>query len=219
MEDTAPRPVFPVQRFVLITLGMLVLLMMFDPGARSALAGGASVILDPVLGFGGTFPVFTFLGAALLTSLVSTATRHYFMDWVQMARFQKTSSALNKERWDAMKSGNMAKLNKLKEHQAEMAQASFKNLGSQMKSMAVTLFLILIIFSWMATFVATQAASPLVSVPWAASVDLNAATVLPHWILLYGLFSSPFGMLFGRALKYFSFTRALERREAEASAG
>jgi uncharacterized membrane protein (DUF106 family) len=219
MDETPTPQAFPIQRFIIITLGMLVILMFIDPTLRETLSILAAGMLDPLIGFGGTSPVVTLFLAALVTSLVSTASRHYFMDWVDMARFQKVNSAIQKEWMAAVRAGHTNKAKKIQEQRQAMAGDTFVNLKSQMKSMAITFFVILIMFSWMATFVAEKAASPMFSVPWSYSVNFGASTLLPHWILLYGLFSYPFGMLLTRIFKYFSFSKTLANRVAEAADG
>lgn len=55
-------------------------------------------------------------------------------------------------------------------------------------------------------------------VPW-AEFDLNGTTLLPNWILLYSLFTIPFGYLFQKVFKALSYHGELEEADAQRTAG
>jgi uncharacterized membrane protein (DUF106 family) len=79
------------------------------------------------------------------------------------------------------------------------------------------MLIIIPIFAWVSVFIAgLPPGTAIVNVPWAEAVDLNASTVLPHWILLYSLISIPFAQLLNRTLRYYSFRKKLQELEAGA---
>lgn len=198
--------------FIMVFMVMLTLFVLLNKGMRDALGGAMNFVLGPTIGFGGAYPVLTFLLAGMITSTISILGRHFFVDWVALARSQKIMSAFNKERREAMMKQNIAKLKRLNEMSSEIMQESMKHSMSQMKPMAFTMVIIIIIFSWLSSFIDTMAVDTSFSVPWDYNSDLGRATILPHWVLLYALISIPFGQILQRVLKYFSFKKKLSER-------
>ncbi len=201
-----------VSRFVMMFMIMLTFLIILNPEMRSALGNGMSVVMNPVIGFGGAYPLLTLLIAGMMTSSISILGRHFFVDWVEMARNQKVMSAFNKERREAMMSQNMAKLKRLNEMSPEIMQKGMSQSMNQLKPMAFTMIIIIIIFSWLYSFVADFAIDPKFSVPWAFNTNMLGSTLLPNWVLVYALISIPFGQVIQRILKFFSFKKKLRER-------
>lgn len=82
------------------------------------------------------------------------------------------------------------------------------------KSMAWTLFLFIVIFTWLRLFVdvvLNNLGNQWIAVPWSNHVYLNSVYVLPSWVLLYSLLAIPFGQIITRVLKYVRFRRRLEK--------
>lgn len=214
----APRP--SLQRFLMIFLVMMAIWMMFIPEVARDFGAVAGLVFDPLIGFGGRFPVITILLAGMLTTLVSSVVRDRFTDWVRMARMNKVMSYLRKEQMDAIRRGNMPKQQKLKEVQAGMQKDMLDVQFAPMKSMAYTLIMFIIVFTWLRAFVDVQLASQqnlFFAVPWSSNAFFLGAYVLPTWILLYSLLAIPFGQIAQRVLKYFRFKKALAKSEAEAA--
>lgn len=211
----APRPSF--QRFLMIFLVMMALWMMFVPEVARDFGAAAGLVFDPLIGFGGHYPVITILLAGMLTTLISSVLRDRFTNWVEMARMNKIVSSLRKEQMDALRRGNMPKVQKLKEVQAEMQKDFTTVQFAPMKSMAYTLVMFVIVFTWLRSFVdvkLTAEQNQFFAVPWSANTFFHAVYVLPTWILLYSLLAIPFGQIAQRVLKYFRFKKALARPEA-----
>src|SRR5581483_4399709 len=95
--------------------------------------------------------------------------------------------------------------------QAEMSSA-------QMKPMVGTMLVVVPIFAWLYQFISEQPYH-FFSTPWNPEVAmftsngiLNGSgpipvlftSVFPHWVLFYTVISTPFGMLLGKALKYYT---------------
>jgi len=214
------RPPAPDMGNQLIMMMALVVAMfvMFDNNLRQALGKVVGYGLDPLVGFNGHDPVITLLFTGLLMSFFSIIVRHFFVDWVAMARNQRISSAFQKERREAMTSNNTYKLKKLNELQPQIMAQTLKSSGTQMKLMPVTMLVVIPIFAWLANFIyitVTSTTSTIISVPWYFDTDMKASNILPNWVLLYSLLTLPFSQVLTRGLKYFSFSKRLKALEGD----
>lgn len=207
-----PRPEFGNQLIMLMAF-MVALIVMFDNNLRQALGKIVGVALMPLVGFGGHYPVITLVCTGLVMTFFSVTVRHFFIDWVAMARNQRIMSAFQKELREARTSNNKFKLKKLTEMQPQMTAQSLKSTQMQFKLMPITMIVIIPIFAWLANFVYLDLSSTIFSVPWEFNADMKNSNVLPNWILLYSLVTIPFGQVLQRCLKYFSFRKRLHALE------
>jgi uncharacterized membrane protein (DUF106 family) len=207
MADEKPKqtpfgssPLMPM----MIMLMMMVLL--FDQGIRTAIGQALDPALTPVLGLDFRYPLITLFLAGLMSLTFSTLVRHFTTDWMELARIQKTQSTFNKEMKDARLSNNNAKLKKLQEKQPEILKMSMQISSSQMKLMPITMIFVVPIFIWLSVFMYQLPVST-VSVPWAPKVGLLVGDVcfFPNWIILYSLLSIPFSQVLQRILKLYKF--------------
>jgi len=202
-----------LSRFIMIFLGLLAVWALIDQELGKAFAAIANVALMPAIGFGGTLPVLTILLAGMLTTTVSSIIRDHYTNWVKMARTQKTMSAWRKEQMDAVRKGQTTKLEKLKEAQQGFLKDSMEMQTTPLKSMAWTMFMFIVIFTWLRLFVdivLLDLGNQWIAVPWSNHVYLNSVYVFPSWVLLYSLLAIPFGQIITRVLKYIRFKRRLE---------
>jgi uncharacterized membrane protein (DUF106 family) len=200
-------------RFIMIFLGLLAIWALIDPQLGQAFALIANVALMPMIGFGGALPVVTILLAGMLTTTVSSLIRDHYTNWVKMARTQKIMSAWRKEQMDAVRKGQTTKLEKLKEAQQSFVKDTMEMQATPLKSMAWTMFMFIVIFTWLRLFVDSvllNQGNQWIAVPWSNHVYLNSVYVFPSWILLYSLLAIPFGQIITRVLKYVRFRRRLE---------
>lgn len=197
-----------MSRFFTIFMFILAVFVMFDPVLRDALGNIVGMGLGPVIGFGGNYPALTLILAGIVMTGLTIVVRHFFTDYVQQAESQKIVGAFNKELRKARLDNNTFKTKKLMEQQPKIMEKSMKMTGSQLKLMPVTLLIVIPIFAWVAVFM-YQVTSPLIAVPWAFSVDLNALNLFPNWVLLYSLISIPFGQILSRLLRYYDFKKRL----------
>jgi len=215
-----PVPALSLSAKVSIFLLLLTFMVMIDPALSNALGSGAAAVLNPVFGFGGRYPIVTIFFAATLTTGVSTVVRHIFTDWVKMAKTQKQSSALSKETMEALRRGNMAKVEKLREQTAKVRADNLGVTGSMMKYMAFTFLMFILVFFWLNSFVTNTVSSQgtmLFAVPWSFQTSLTASYVFASWLLVYMLFNIFLGQLFSRILKFFSFRKKLAATGAGAT--
>ncbi|MEM0343003.1 MAG: EMC3/TMCO1 family protein [Thermoplasmata archaeon] len=208
----APRPDFGGQMLLLLAM-LMAIFILFDNDIRQGLGRAVGVVLQPAFGFDGRMPVITLLLTGLLTSCFTITVRQLFTDWVGQARAARIASAFNKELREARQSNNTYKLKKLTELQPQIMSAQLKASQTQLKLMPVTMIIIVPTFAWLANFVYMDLQSTTFSVPWEFNASMKGSNVLPNWILLYSLLTLPFGQLLTRALKYFSFSRKLEKLE------
>ncbi len=208
-----PTPWQSFTRFALIFLGIMALYAMFDPnGVGRALAGAAGVILFPLIGFGGAYPVLTILLGGLLTTTISGVLRHFLTPWIKMARMNKINQALSKESMDAMRKGNMAKVEKVKEKRAEVMKDFVDIQWVSIKQIGATMLLFIVFYTWLNEFMhgtLVNAGNVVFSVPWSWNASYYDYYVLPTWLLLYSLLAIPFGQVLQRVLKYFTFRHRL----------
>src|SRR2546425_8650800 len=219
--EPAPTAVRPMPfsrpsltRFLMIFLFLLALYAIIDPPVGAAFAAYANVVLFPMFGFGGTLPVLTILLAGLLTTTIGSIIRDHYTNWVKMARTQKVMSAWRKEQMEAMRKGQQTRLAQLKEVQKGFAKDQMDMMSTPYKSTAWTIFLFIVIFTWLRLFVdvVLQArGNQWIAVPWSNHVFLNNPSyVFPAWVLLYSLLAIPFGQIVVRVLKYIRFRRRLQ---------
>ena len=218
---TGGRPARPDFGNQLITMMafLFMIFIMFTPSLRAGLGNLVGIPLAPLIGFSGHYAMLTLMFAGLLTSIFTISVRHLFMDWVGQARTQRITSAFQKEMREARLSNNTYKLKKLQELQPQILSQSMKSSQTQLKLMPITMIVVIPIFAWLATFIYADMPSTAFAVPWAFNTDLISANILPNWIILYSVLTLPFGQVFTRGLKYFSFRSRLKNLEAKGLGG
>jgi uncharacterized membrane protein (DUF106 family) len=213
------KPVQPAKgsftRFLMIFLFLLAIVSIFQPQMAAGFGSIAGIILFPVIGFGGRFPVLTVLLAGAMTTGISSILRDHYTDWIKMVRMQKTTSAWQKALREAMRKGNKSEVNKLNKIREGFMKDQMDVQLNSMKPLAWTFFLFIVLFAWLNVFVnATLAVTggQYFAVPWAPDVYVNYVPFLfPSWILLYSLLAIPIGQILTRALKYVRFRKRLEK--------
>lgn len=205
----APTITPGLSRFFMMFMVLLTLFVLFDARLRTEFGNATGFLLFPLIGFDGHYPLLTILLAGLVTTLISVILRHYFTDWTQMAKNQKIMSAFSKERREAMMRRDMSKLKKLTEAQQALMKDTMKTSWSQMKPMAFTMLLFIVIFAWLSNFVYVDISNTTFAAPWSFDAKLTDLNVMPNWILVYMLLGIPFGQILQRFLKYLSFRKKL----------
>lgn len=219
---TVARPALPISRFLMIFLGLLALYAIISPEVGEGFARVADAALGPAIGFGGIFPTVTILLAGILTTAISSLIRDHYTNWVKMARTQKVMGAWRREQMEALRKGQQTKLMKLKEAQQGFMKDQMELQATPLKSTAWTLFLFIVIFTWLRLFVdvtLSNLGNQWIAVPWSNHVYLNSVYVFPSWILLYSLLAIPFGQILTRVLKYLRFRRRLDELGVPPRAG
>lgn len=208
-----PTPKQSMQRFIMIFLGITALYVLIFPDIGTSFGNAAGLLLNPLIGFNGQFPVITILMAGLLTTAVSSVLRHIITPWTRMAKMNLVMGAVRKETMEAVRKGNQGKVAKLRARQAEVMAEYADVQFVPLKSMAYTMLLFVVIFTWIRLFVdvtLVQQGNLTFTVPWSSGANFLAVYVFPSWILLYSLLAIPFSQVLQRVLKYVSFRRKLE---------
>ena len=200
-----------------VTFG-IVLFVMLNEELRSALGRWVGYALDPAIGFDGRYPVLTILIAGTLMVLGTTLVRHFTTDWLEQARFQAYMRSFTKELSNARKENNTYKMKKLQDRQPEVLQKQQEVQMKQMKTMPVTMIIVIPLFAWLFEFL-VRLDYWWYSTPWNPRVDMFDTTVFPHYILLYMAVSIPLGALVQKAMKYASWKERWQRRHPEVHEG
>ncbi len=209
-EKAAPPPQMS-QQMVMMLMFMMALFVLFIPEARAALGFAAGFLLEPVIGFDGQFPVLTIMLAGAIPLMISILLRHYMVDWLAMGRMTEVNRELGKQIREAMKTRNMAKMKKLQEVRMEVMREFMPVQMSQMKPTGITMLLFIMVFAWLSSVMYDPSIPERTfAVPWAFNASMVAATVLPHWLLLYSLLTLPLSLAIPRILKYISFRKKLQ---------
>lgn len=195
---------------------MLLILIMIQPSLRIAFGEAVGVVLKPLIGFNGQLAVISMMFAGFITGTISILIRHFTTDWIAVAKSQKAMSEFNKVYRETVMSGNRDKVEKLqKVRQETMAEFSGIQM-SQLKTLAVTMFAVIIIFAWLMSFISSGVVSSKFSVPWSFDSDMRSVVIfIPQWVLLYAVLSSPLTLLLPRILKYYTYKKRLEDEEYE----
>jgi uncharacterized membrane protein (DUF106 family) len=214
--DVQQRPAPPPFKFttmIYIFLGVLSLFLMFDQTMRMTCGLFMGIALEPVIGFGGAYPHYTFLIAGVMTGVMSITIRQLTIDPIKVAETQNTMRWVNQYRMDAIKTKSQTRIKKAQELQMKYAEANFGMMKQNLKAMALTMAVILSIFAWLYMFLSYSVKYPIVSVPWSTDVHLLGSTLLPNWVLLYSLVTLPVTQAYQKVLKYLYFSKKASEEE------
>ncbi len=216
--DETPKPqapVFNLSRFVYIFLGMLGLMVMFDTDLRESLGNLIGGPLYAAVGFEGQYPILTLAFTGTIMIVFSTLVREILMDWVEMTEIQKKTSAFNKELMNAKMANQTTKVKKMEKMQPEVQKLSMKTMKPQIKSMAITMVVVISIFASLWTFISALPSKGY-SIPWALNAHLlsNIGPLpFPQWIGIYMLVSIPTGQAFRLILQMINFRSKLREED------
>jgi uncharacterized membrane protein (DUF106 family) len=231
-EEEKPKVQNPLEScqgpsgFIFILAAVLLVYIMFG-GLGEDIAEISGTVLNPLIGFGGKFPLLTMLCAGLITISVSSIVRHFLADWVDMAKKQRIMNQYNKEVREATKANNQGRLEKLNEQQQDIMGMQSSLMMTQMKSSIISMVVAILIFRWLYSFI-WSVHQPTITLPWNPTWELTGMALedvcgsicmapggragLPYWIIVYILITIPIGQALMRGLKYFEFSRKLKSR-------
>jgi uncharacterized membrane protein (DUF106 family) len=191
---------------LILILFMFFFLIFIIPAYGPALGMYFGYVLEPVIGFGGSFPILTLLCAGLIVVTLSSLLTNFFTDWKKMAASQEVARAFQKELAEARKTGNTNRMNKLMKMQPQIMKKQTEASSGMMKPMIFLMIFIFPIFMWLRTFLG-DLPYHYFTVPWANQVSLFSYPFLwQAWLWLYLIFSMVFGQLIRQGLKLISFS-------------
>jgi len=188
---------------------MLFILIMFifsSTGLANYLGVVVGAGLEPVIGFGGNYPILTLFLAGLIVVTLSSLLTNFFTDWIQMGQSQEVTKAFQKEINKARREGNTNKVNKLMKMQPEIMKKQTEASGGMMKPMIFLIIFIWPIFIWLRSFLAGLP-HYYFTVPWAENVSFFYKPFLMQaWLWLYLVFSMVIGQVIRQGFKYISWS-------------
>lgn len=204
------KPSFPRGQFLQILLFMAAIFVLFDQRLRTLLGDAVGFVLNPIIGFNHQLPTLTILLAAVFMVAVSTGVRHFFIDWIHMARIQNTMRSFQKALREARMQKDQKKVEKLQKVQPKLMGLQGELSSAQMKPMAFTFLVVIPLFAWLSQFI-LEVPYAFFTAPWNDKIDmfstdgiLFGTSVLPHWLLFYTAISIPFGAMVQKGLKAFT---------------
>jgi uncharacterized membrane protein (DUF106 family) len=214
-----PAPAFKFSTFLYVFLGMLGLLMLIDTPARNQIAtllgisGAQSGPFYFAFGFSSQHLLATMAVAGAIEMLVTALAYNYTTDWIKQAKVAKWSSAFRKVQMEAIRSGKKDRIAALKPHQERLTRLSAEVSIAQFKGMAITWFLLILIYTWIGLLIAAAPIS-------AQTVSLGGTVVniagfkvfgyFPLWFFVFSLYTIPFSLVFRRVLKNYWLRRHLD---------
>jgi uncharacterized membrane protein (DUF106 family) len=216
-----PAPAFKVSTFIYVFLGMLGLLMIIDTAARNQIAmflGLSPAVPGPLyyaIGFGSNHILVTMAIAGALEMLATAFAYNYTTDWIKAAKVQKWSAAFRKVQMDAIRSGKKDRIAALKPHQERLTRLSTEVSIAQFKGMAITWFLLILIYTWIGLVIAAAAVTQQTVSLGGTMINLYTFKVFnlfPLWFFIFSLYTIPFSLVFRRVLKNYWLRRYLGRR-------
>jgi len=206
-----PAPTFKFTTFLYVFLGLLGIWMLIDQSARNSIAGllgtspGTPGPLYSLIGFSSNYLLLTMLLAGAIEMLVTSVAYNFTTNWVKAARVQKWSSAFRKVQMAAIRSGKKDRIAALKPHQERLTRLSGEVSIAQFKGMAITYFLLILIYTWVGLVILNANAVQ-------QTVNLGGSTInlihnvgslpIPYWFIIFSLYTVPFSLVFRRILKH-----------------
>jgi len=219
-ERSTPQPAGSSGMLAFL-LAFLFIILIFNSSLGAAIAAGADRTLAPLIGFNRQYPTLTMFLTILLTVGLSTTIRHYFADWIEMARSQEIMREFNKMRTEAMKKNNTAMIKKLEAMQPEIMRLQNAQMSQTMKTSIIPMFLAIIFIRWLWSYMESFP-YPVLTMPWTAEWNMLRYAMegvccfggrgLPYWLGFYTLLSLPVSQALIRGLKYIEFTRIIRER-------
>jgi len=201
------QPPMPKMTGMLIALVIMMGVMMFNEQIGKAL----NYVLNPIFGFGGSMPVITLVLAGIFMTGVSTIIRALMSDMVKQTKTQHEQRAFTAELRQARIENNMYKIKKLQAIQQQQMAKSMEGTSAMMKTMPITMLIVIPIYAWVRYFVANVATYTNIIFPWGV-LDISGS--IWYIIAVYTLITIPFGQILNRAIRSFEFKKRLKELDA-----
>jgi uncharacterized membrane protein (DUF106 family) len=211
--------------FIFILAFGFLFLIMFDRNLGNSISDIVGIVLYPLIGFGGKFPIFTMFCAGIITIVISTSIRHFTMNWVDLAKKQRIMNEYNKAVRAATKAGNQSRVEKLQSENQDIMGMQSSMMMDQMKASIISMVIAILIFRWLYSYI-WSVPQPTVTVPWEMAWPLTGMAFsetcgqicmnpngsgIPFWIFVYIPITVPIGQALMRGFKYFEFSNKLKK--------
>ncbi len=224
-RPAAPRPTFKFSTFIIVFLGLLGLLMLFDTSTRNGVAcalgtyaiapasptcpTGAGVLYSAI-GFSSNHLFATMAIAGAIEMVVTAFAYNYTTDWVKTAKVQKWSSAFRKVQMEALRSGKKDRIAALRPFQERITRMSSEVSIAQFKGMAITYFMLILMYTWVGLVIQNASVAQQTIQLHGAHIDLMKFVIsisptagIPWWFAIFSLYTVPFSLVFRRILKHY----------------
>ena len=205
-EPQARPPASSGMSWMFIFLFMILIFM--SPGPRTLIGNAISVVLNPLIAFGGTAPIWSLFFGTLIIAVIANSVRTFLTDWIALARNQNYMKAFNKELSEARKNQNQQRMQKLMELQPQMMNVQMEIQGQTMKPTVFTFILFIAFITWVYSFISIAAVN-VIATPWNPSVALVAGGLFSSGLLVYILFTIPISQIVVNIWKYIRFSKRL----------
>lgn len=198
---------------------LFMMLILFSGNTRQILGDAIGFALNPLIGFGGTNPIWSIFVGTVIIVAISQTIRHLMTNWIKLADSQAYMKAFNKEISEARKSQNQQRLQKLMELQKDMMSKQMEIQGMTMKPTIFTMVLFIAFITWIYHFV-TVAAVDMIAIPWNHEYVLEVGSLFSGGVLfIYIMFTIPMSQMVVNIWKYITFSRRLKALNAEEAMG
>jgi uncharacterized membrane protein (DUF106 family) len=191
---------------LLLLMVFMMIILFIMPTLGPILGEYFGLILEPTIGFDGSYPLLTLFFSGLIVVTLSSLLTNFFTDWIKIGKSQETSRAFQKELSKARKEGNTNRVNKLLKMQPQIMKQQTDASSGMMKPMIFLIIFIWPIFMWLRAFLG-DLPHHFFTLPWANSISLFYTPFLMQaWLWLYLIFSMIFGQLIRHGLKLISWS-------------
>ncbi|UCH72585.1 MAG: DUF106 domain-containing protein [Thermoplasmatales archaeon] len=191
---------------MMLLLLFLIMIVFIMPTFGPVIGYYFGLVLEPLIGFNGKYPVLTLLFAGLIVVTLSSLLTNFFTDWKKVGESQEIQKAFQAEMTKARKEGNTNKINKLMKMQPQIMKRQTEASSGMMKPMVFLIIFIWPIFMWLRGFLG-DLSYYYFTVPWSAGVSFFYKPFLMQaWLWLYLIFSMIVGQIIRAGFKYISWS-------------
>ena len=191
---------------LLMLMIFMMLIFFIMPTLGPILGYYFGLVLEPLIGFNGKYPILTLFFSGLIVVFLSSLFTNFFTDWIKMGESQEISRVFQQEIAKARKEGNTNRVKKLMKMQPEIMKKQTEVSSGTMKPMLFLIIFIWPIFMWLRSFL-SGLSHYYVTLPWANSVSFFSKPFLMQaWLWLYLIFSTIVGQVIRQGLKYISWS-------------
>ncbi|MCL5437724.1 MAG: EMC3/TMCO1 family protein [Candidatus Thermoplasmatota archaeon] len=216
----APPPVSPEQKklmmiqmvYMIISFGMLFVIS--NQTLRTDIGTTVNVLLYPVIGFNGLYPLMTIVSSGVIIGLLTSIPRYFFTDWIKMGKIQQKMRAYNQAFREAYRKNQRDRVQKLSKMRSSMMMENQQVSMNTMKPLMVMTIFTLTIFIWL-FYLVDSMPYQLIAAPWGNDINIatSSVAIVPSWIVLYTFSSLTVGYLVTMIIKYFDFDYKIRERE------
>lgn len=196
----------------MVSMMVVLVVMMAVMSFRKEIGSILNVVFQ-FIDFGGQRPVLTLVIAGLIMITFSTVVRGLLTDPIEQAKIQQEQSSYQAELKKARLENNLFKLKKLTDKQPEIMAKQMSTSTQMMKSMPLTMVVVIPIYAWVWFFLDSGIVPPellTVAMPWGTVNLMSNLWFMPMWIVIYTMISLPIGQLENRLVKYYLLRKRLK---------